>query len=327
MKVKDLTLKIVVPKPRDPNQVVLAAKKNAGGAMRDKKQALKRGDFKHKGRAFEDQEILEGRRHVYGPGDNELIDHPNETMQAIGNGETVKVMTKSGVAKIEKVQFYNGGLMFKLDREVKLEDGSKSAWVSDRDVLLDLEKGAAPDAKVYARKHAMGEETVMEKRPAGAPKWHDSDAPDANGKFKELGVNDLADWLIKTRGGDARKIHGSINQQIVFNRKKNPTFAKKMEGVREAVKRKMAAKTNESLTEELELLAEGWRNHKDGQGTFTADMSMIDHHQGSGGTLKCPGCKVKINLRNFKAHRDGENDITHWSLNHECGAKLKVWNT
>lgn len=83
---------------------------------------------------------------------------------------------------------------------------------------------------------------VMEKRPAGAPSWKDSDAPDANGKFKELGINDLADWLIRTRGGNSQKIHGSINQQIVFNRNKNPSYAKKMERVREAVKRKLAAR-------------------------------------------------------------------------------------
>lgn len=86
------------------------------------------------------------------------------------------------------------------------------------------------------------QELLLEKRPAGAPKWHDSDAPDANGKFKELGVNALADWLIKTRGGDMQKINGSLQQQIVFNRKKNPTYAKKMESVREAVKRKLTAK-------------------------------------------------------------------------------------
>lgn len=82
-------------------------------------------------------------------------------------------------------------------------------------------------------------ELLLEKRPAGAPKWRDSDAPDANGKFKELGVNDLADWLIRTRGGDMQKISGSLTQQIVFNRKKNPTYAKKMESVRAAVKRKL----------------------------------------------------------------------------------------
>lgn len=93
---------------------------------------------------------------------------------------------------------------------------------------MDAEKG-----------EVLGEQTLAEKRPAGAPKWKDSDAPDANGKFKELGINDLADWLIKTRGGDMQKINGSLQQQIVFNRKKNPSYAAKMEKVREAVKRKL----------------------------------------------------------------------------------------
>lgn len=69
--------------------------------------------------------------------------------------------------------------------------------------------------------------------------WHDSDAPDANGKFKELGVQKLADWLIRTRGGNMQKIVGSLNQQINFNKKKNPSYAKKMESTREAVKRKL----------------------------------------------------------------------------------------
>jgi len=85
-------------------------------------------------------------------------------------------------------------------------------------------------------------ELLLEKRPAGAPTWKDSDAPDANGKFKELGINALADWLIRTRGGNMQKITGSLNQQIVFNRNKNPSYAKKMERVREAVKRKLAAR-------------------------------------------------------------------------------------
>jgi hypothetical protein len=71
-------------------------------------------------------------------------------------------------------------------------------------------------------------------------KWHDSDAPDAKGKFKELGVQKLADWLIRTRGGNMQKITGSLNQQINFNKKKNPSYAKKMESTREAVKRKLA---------------------------------------------------------------------------------------
>ena len=69
--------------------------------------------------------------------------------------------------------------------------------------------------------------------------WHDSDAPDANGKFKDLGINDLADWLIKTRDGNAQRINGSLQQQIIFNRKRSPSYAKKMESVRAAVKRKL----------------------------------------------------------------------------------------
>ena len=77
------------------------------------------------------------------------------------------------------------------------------------------------------------------KRPKGAPKWHDSDAPDANGKFKELGIRALAKWLIRTRGGDMRKITGSLNQQVVFNRKKNPSYAKKMKCARNAAMKKL----------------------------------------------------------------------------------------
>jgi conjugal transfer/entry exclusion protein len=78
--------------------------------------------------------------------------------------------------------------------------------------------------------------TVSEKKRL---EWHDSNAPDANGKFKELGVNALADWLIKTRGKNLQKISGSLNQQIAFNKKKNPSYAAKMEKTREAVKRKL----------------------------------------------------------------------------------------
>jgi hypothetical protein len=85
------------------------------------------------------------------------------------------------------------------------------------------------------------ESFISEKRKTkNSPTWKDSDAPDANGKFKELGVNALAKWLIRTRGGNMQKITGSLNQQIVFNRNKNPSYAKKMESTREAVKRILA---------------------------------------------------------------------------------------
>ncbi|MDC1282334.1 hypothetical protein N8Z10_00110 [bacterium] len=62
--------------------------------------------------------------------------------------------------------------------------------------------------------------------------WNDSDAPDAEGRFKELSPKDLAAWLIKTRKKDLRKITGSLNQQIGFNKKSDPKYAEKMEKTR-----------------------------------------------------------------------------------------------
>ena len=77
------------------------------------------------------------------------------------------------------------------------------------------------------------------KKPKGAPEWHDSDAPAAEGRFKKLSAEKLADWLIKTRKGNYKKISGSLTQQIVFNRRRNPAYARKMERVRAIVKKKL----------------------------------------------------------------------------------------
>ena len=54
-----------------------------------------------------------------------------------------------------------------------------------------------------------------------------ADAPDAKGKFKSLTPSALATFIIKTRKTLARSI-ASLNQQIVFTRKKNPSYAAKM---------------------------------------------------------------------------------------------------
>ena len=72
------------------------------------------------------------------------------------------------------------------------------------------------------------------------PEWKDSNAPDAEGKFKELSCEALADWMIKK--GNKKKIVGSLNQQIVFNRKKNPSYAKKMKCARNKAMRKLDKK-------------------------------------------------------------------------------------
>ena len=83
------------------------------------------------------------------------------------------------------------------------------------------------------------EQFLLEKKPKGAPEWHDSDAPDAEGRFKDLSIKDLAAWLIKTRNKDLKKITGSLNQQIVFNKKSDPKYAEKMEKTRKAVYRQL----------------------------------------------------------------------------------------
>ena len=79
------------------------------------------------------------------------------------------------------------------------------------------------------------EEFINEKR----PEWQDSDAPDANGRFRDLGIKDLAAWLIKTRKKDLQKITASLNQQVVFNRNEDPEYASKMEKVRKEVYRQL----------------------------------------------------------------------------------------
>lgn len=80
------------------------------------------------------------------------------------------------------------------------------------------------------------------KRPKGAPKWHDSKAPDAEGRFRDLGVRKLAAWLIRTRKGDLKRIVASLNQQKVFSRGKDPDYADKMDSTRMEVYRQLGRK-------------------------------------------------------------------------------------
>ena len=75
-------------------------------------------------------------------------------------------------------------------------------------------------------------QTLSEK---GKLEWQDSDAPDANGRFKDLSPKDLAAWLIKTRKGDMKKISGSLSQQVAFNKNDDPEYADKMERTRKEV--------------------------------------------------------------------------------------------
>ena len=68
--------------------------------------------------------------------------------------------------------------------------------------------------------------------------WHDSDAPDAKGKFKDLPAPKLAAWLIRTRNSKLNRIIGSLNQQINFN-KVRPSYVAKMKRTRNIVSKKL----------------------------------------------------------------------------------------
>ena len=75
------------------------------------------------------------------------------------------------------------------------------------------------------------------------PEWKDSEYADAKGKFKSLSCSALASWLIKSRRENKKAIVGSLNQQIVFNRKKNPSYARKMKCARNTAMKRLGKKS------------------------------------------------------------------------------------
>lgn len=128
------------------------------------------------------------------------------------------------------------------------------------------------------------EQFITEKKPKGAPDWHDSDAPDAEGRFKDLNPKELAAWLIKTRNKDLKKITGSLNQQIVFNRGKDKSYADKMEQTRKEVYKQLNREDllKESITFNTKSTGrEDWdkdlKKHGDEFTQFEIQMSPDDY--------------------------------------------------
>jgi hypothetical protein len=72
-----------------------------------------------------------------------------------------------------------------------------------------------------------------------------SNAPDAKGKFKSLSPSALASWMIKSRKGNLSRIISSLNQQVVFNRGKNPSYARKMKTTMNIVRKRLGKKKDE----------------------------------------------------------------------------------
>jgi len=169
----------------------------------------------------------------------------------------------------------------KADKERMKSEIKKHSRKSDDDASAykdweaDYEKGKntsggkrhktkpSPATIAYQKKFKKNEnfsefnEFIEEKRKTkNSPEWKDSDAPDAEGKFRDLGIRALAKWLIKTRGGDLKKISGSLSQQVVFNRGEDPGYAEKMEKVRKEVYRQLGRK--DLLDENIIFEKEAW---------------------------------------------------------------------
>ena len=89
---------------------------------------------------------------------------------------------------------------------------------------------------------ALYRSTPVKKKSKKMGDFKHSDAPDAKGKFNSLSPSALASWLIKTRKGNLSKIISSLNQQYVFNRKKRPSYARKMKTVMNIVRKRLGKK-------------------------------------------------------------------------------------
>lgn len=128
------------------------------------------------------------------------------------------------------------------------------------------------------------------------PEWQDSDFPDAEGRFRDLSIKDLAAWLIKTRKKDVKAISGSLTQQIVFNRNEDPEYAEKMEKVRKEVYKQLGRKDlldkmDESLINEL--------NTSDEVSKYMKTI-VRKYEKWERGLIKAWGGLLYINYHNFK---------------------------
>lgn len=133
-------------------------------------------------------------------------------------------------------EYYNSGEERYDQDEVDSFDVYNELVVVDGELLDGYSRASRLLRQGEKKAHAfVSESFINESKPAGAPEFHDSKAPDAHGRFRDLSIKDLAAWLIKTRKKDVKKISSSLTQQIVFNRNDDPEYAEKMEKTRQEV--------------------------------------------------------------------------------------------
>ena len=103
-------------------------------------------------------------------------------------------------------------------------------------------KEVISELKKASKTHAGQARKLESALPKRMGKFQASDAPDAKGKFRDLSAPALASWMIKSRKGNLSRIISSLNQQVVFNRNKNPSYAAKMRKTMVIVRKRLGKK-------------------------------------------------------------------------------------
>jgi len=156
--------------------------------------------------------------------------------------------------------------------------------------------------------------TLTEK---GKLKWHDSDAPDADGRFRDLSPKDLAAWLIKTRKGDMKKISGSLSQQVAFNKNDDPEYAKKMDKTRKEVYKQM---DREDL---LESINEGKMPDKYIGNDEIVFLKTKEDSRGAHYNLYYKGHDIDKGGHRFGSEKELEDFASNYILSNQLYKKLR----
>ena len=284
-------IKIPALKPRDPNQAVLANKKNAGGRMRNKKKELEAGKVKHK---TDMVEASLGPRVPYESYKAWKADLPaKSTFHKDGNIERAQALGKDfeGVAGTWYADKNSGWIYaYYLDKKNLLE-GKKPLKVKepgwyvvdhmDTPIEGPMQEGAARRlaAEMTDEIHSKGGKgdipaydvlyfTDYEIRRAQEKayesvqiqeKWNDSGASDAKGRWSkyangEIGVEAMATWLYNSRvhkNTKAEKLKSAYGAIAQQENTSKLISGKQADALRAALKKKYSVNESEEPGEKM----------------------------------------------------------------------------
>lgn len=68
-----------------------------------------------------------------------------------------------------------------------------------------------------------------------------------------------------------------------------------------------------------------WTNS--GPQSFCIEASDLPGMRGPGhDPILCPKCNKALSPSSLRAHKDAEGELTHWTMTHNCNAKLTIFN-